>query len=168
MFNQFIFLYVIVFSSYEVISGHHHRVTLNGIDTGPSLPEHTNKDLVSQLMLTFDVWCLKFLLKWNVGKYLRATHHLYFQTSFLRRTVGKNVFAGVPCKKIALTKFRGAYLFQNPWQKSRDYILIRRCCPLWLHWIMVGSWFGRKNSKWQMIMFHSCEQYRAYEIREFS
>ena len=36
----------------------------------------------------------------NVGKHLRATHHLYFQTSFLRRTVGKNVFAGVPCKKL--------------------------------------------------------------------
>ena len=42
----------------------------------------------------------------NVGKHLRATHHLYFQTSFLRRTVDKNVFAGVPCKKIALANLR--------------------------------------------------------------
>ena len=78
----------------------------------------------------------------NVGKHLRATHHLYFQTSFLRRTVDKNVFADVPCKKFCLTKFRSAYLFQNPWQKSCDYILIRRCVhsdciALW--WLLIQA-----------------------------
>ena len=153
-----------------MISDHYHRVTLNGIDTGPSLPEHTNKDLVSQLMLTFDVWCLKFLLKWNVGKYLRATHHLYFQTSFLRRTVDKNVFADVPCKKFCLTKFRSAYLFQNPWQKSCDYILIRQCA----HSDCIELWWapdsGEKTPndykrRFHLITFDGYEQYRAHEIR---
>ena len=35
----------------------------------------------------------------NLGKYLTVTHHLYFETSFLRQTVDKNVFEDVSCKK---------------------------------------------------------------------
>ena len=134
-----------------MISGHHHRETLNGIDTGPSLPEHTKQRLGKPTHVNF--WCMmpKILIEMkNVGKYLRATHHLYFQTSFLRRTVDKNVFAGVPCKKIALAKFKSAYLFQNPRQKSCDYILIRRCA----HSNCIELWWapdsGEKtpNDKW--------------------
>ena len=148
-----------------MISGHHHRETLNGIDTGPSLPEHTKQRLGKPTHVNF--WCMmpKILTEMkNVGKYLRATHYLYFQTSFLRRTVDINVFAGVPCKKIALAKFKCLSIPESMtkilWLHTDQAV-----CSLQLHWIMVGSWFRRKNSKWQMIMFHSCEQYRAYEIR---
>ena len=67
----------------------------------------------------------------NVGKHLRATHHLYFQTSFLRRTVGKNVFAGVPCKKL-LWQNLGVPIYSRIYDKN----------------LVITYWFRRKNSKW--------------------
>ena len=78
----------------------------------------------------------------------------YFQMSFLRQTgdwiiitnqttlsrsLRLNTFPDVPCKKscskadaiFSLTKFRSAFLFQNPWQKSCDYMLIVYMTKLW-------------------------------------
>ena len=101
----------------------------------------------------------KFLLKWkmlvNIWEQLITS---IFKHLFLRRTVDKNVFADVSCKKFcrkadvmcSLTKFRSAYLFQNPWQKSCNYILIRRCA----HSDCIELWWapdsGEKtpNDKW--------------------
>ena len=62
-------------------------MTLKGIDTGLSLPV-TYQFLVSQLKLAFNVYMMpRILTKMeNFGKHLRATHHLNFQTFFIRRT----------------------------------------------------------------------------------
>ena len=64
------------------------RLILKGIDTGFSLPVKSQWSLGKIAHVSFYYIMPRILTKMkNFGKYLRATHHLYFQTSFLRRTV---------------------------------------------------------------------------------
>ena len=64
------------------------RLILNGIDTGLSLPVKSQWSLGKIAHVSFSYMMPRILTKMkNFGKYLRATHHLYFRTSFLRRTV---------------------------------------------------------------------------------
>ena len=77
------------FSSYEVISDHQRtvaRVSLKGTDTGPSLIVTYQRSLGNPTLVNF--WCVipRIFTEMNhFGKYLRAAHHLNFQTPFLRR-----------------------------------------------------------------------------------
>ena len=79
------------FSPYKVISDHQRTVyssklTLKGTDTGPSLTVTYQRSLGKPIRVNF--WCVIpriFTKMNNFGKYLRAAHHLNFQTPFLRR-----------------------------------------------------------------------------------
>ena len=72
------------FSSYEANCSS--RLTLKGTDTGSSLTVTYQRSLGKPIRVNF--WCVIpriFTKMNNFGKYLRAAHHLNFQTPFLRR-----------------------------------------------------------------------------------
>ena len=91
----------------------------------------------------------------NVGKYLRATHHLYFQTSFFKTNGRQKRLRGCPLQNNFVWQNLGAPIYSRIHDKNLVIIFWSGgvSTPFALHYD--GSWFRRKNSKWLQKTFPS-------------
>ena len=93
----------------------------------------------------------------NVGKYLRATHHLYFQTSFFKTNGRQKRLRGCPLQNNFVWQNLGRLSIPESMTKILWLYFDQAVCPLRLHCIMMAPDSGEKTLNDYKRRFHLME-----------